>query len=459
MKSFPAFRFTLGLILTAAAWGCTSSGGGDDPPKAGAGGSSQGGGGSGGGGGRPAEGGSGGSAAGGASGGSAGAQAGSGGASAGAGGAMAGAGGQGGATDAAAPDAPPSNAAASKLIKLDTTAAGASVMGDVPKFPVAILLDETTFDFTKAKPKGEDIRFSTAEGAPLPHEIELWDATAKKAALWVKVDVTGNSTQMIKMTWGDPAAMDASDGKAVFDTKDGFMGVWHLSEPGSNEDGAYKDSTANEGHAKGVRMTPEGTGPGRVGNAILLDGSMNQWAEVAVEKSRMEGSAPNNMTYSIWFNAKSHTFEYQCMFAKGERDFRLHYFGKAEYYGNRHLTESCLESTAGNDVCPVNRGPTATDCKLGSWYHILAVHDYPRTRFYVNGKLDAELTNNGTWTADNQASVTIGTNPTSGQRNNRSFDGLLDEARLMLVTKDEHWIKLEYESQREGQKFSSFAAE
>ena len=42
------------------------------------------------------------------------------------------------------------------------------------------------------------------------------------------------------MTWGDPAAAAASDGKAVFDVKEGFMGVWHLSEPGSNQPGGIQ---------------------------------------------------------------------------------------------------------------------------------------------------------------------------------------------------------------------------
>ena len=38
----------------------------------------------------------------------------------------------------------------------------------------------------------------------------------------------------------------------------------------------------------------------------------------------------------------------------------------------------------------------------------------------------------------------------------RWWDGLLDEARLMEVVKDDHWIKLDYESQREGQQFLTF---
>jgi hypothetical protein len=38
----------------------------------------------------------------------------------------------------------------------------------------------------------------------------------------------------------------------------------------------------------------------------------------------------------------------------------------------------------------------------------------------------------------------------------RFWDGVLDEARVPKVPKDEHWIKLDYESQREGSKLLSF---
>ena len=273
--------------------------------------------------------------------------------------------------------APPSAGTKAKMIKLDTTPAGADVAGDVLKYPVAIVLNATNFDFAQAKPKGEDIRFATADGKALPYEIEFWDAPTKTAGIWVKVDVKGNSTQMIKMTWGDPNAADASDGKAVFSAEDGFLGVWHLSEPGSTTPAGYKDSTANGAHATGINMTVDGTGEGRVGKAILLANAKMQWAEVPAEKTVL---APEKMTYSIWLNAKSHTVEYQAMFSKGEGDFRLHYLGKAEFYGGKHYTESCLESSVSNDVCPVNN-KTGTDVKPGAgWFHILAIHNHPETQ-------------------------------------------------------------------------------
>src|SRR4051794_22535591 len=63
-------------------------------------------------------------------------------------------------------------------IILNTGAAGANVAADVKGFPVPLALTEANFDFSKAKPKGEDLRFSDAAGPALPYEIESWDAAA-----------------------------------------------------------------------------------------------------------------------------------------------------------------------------------------------------------------------------------------------------------------------------------------
>jgi hypothetical protein len=60
----------------------------------------------------------------------------------------------------------------------------------------------------------------------------------------------------------------------------------------------------------------------------------------------------------------------------------------------------------------------------------------------------------GTWTTGTKE-VAIGNNSSSM---GRSWDGYLDEARVMKVVKDANWVKLEYESQREGQKFLTMGA-
>jgi hypothetical protein len=452
----------LALTLTLAPQpGCSSSPQ-QAPADDGTGGSSGGKGGNRGTGGQSSGGKSGGSGGQSGSGGSAAGDGGSGGTSVGSGGQSGGSAGQddggsatggGGAEDAAVDSGPsgtgggggnPSTGTHFKMIKLDTTAAGAGVMVDVAKYPVAIVLNAMNFDFTQAKSKGEDVRFVTAAGAPLPFEIEFWDAAAKVAGLWVKVDLKGNAAQSIKMTWGDAAATAASNPNAVFDTKDGFIGVWHLSEPGSTTADGYKDATASAAHAAGVALTAASTGDGRVGKATLLSHATGQFIQVPVAKSTIYDMT-EKMTYSIWFNAKTRNgVSYQGVFTKGEGSFRLHFIGTT------NATECCIESTIHNDICAVGKTEVAT----GKWYHMVAVHDRPNIYYYLNGKLEAMDDEPAAWKSDPTKPVTIGTNASGPAA--RSFDGYLDEARILNVVKDANWVKLDYESQREGQTFLTF---
>src|SRR4051812_45161080 len=148
-------------------------------------------------------------------------------------------------------------------IIMNTTATGANIAGDVKKYPVAVQLTDSTFDFSKAKPNRDDIRFADAMGAALPYEIESWDAAAKKAAIWVRTDVKANDkTQFITLYWGNAEAASESDGKKVFDVADGFLGVWHLAEKGNVTAGGYKDATSSAAHATGVKITGDATADG-----------------------------------------------------------------------------------------------------------------------------------------------------------------------------------------------------
>ena len=85
--------------------------------------------------------------------------------------------------------------------------------------------------FSQAKPKGEDIRFF-GDGKPLAYQIEEWDAAKGAASIWVRIPVIqGNSRQEIKLYWGKSAAASESSGSAVFNESNGYLSVWHLSDP------------------------------------------------------------------------------------------------------------------------------------------------------------------------------------------------------------------------------------
>jgi hypothetical protein len=120
----------------------------------------------------------------------------------------------------------------SRRLYLNTTASGAGTMAPLTDFPVLVRLTHSNFNFSEAQNSGADIRFTLPDGTVLPMEIQRFDPSAQSAEIWVKVDtVFGNdSTHYFTMYWGNSNAASASNGGAVFDTSNGFLGVWHLNK-------------------------------------------------------------------------------------------------------------------------------------------------------------------------------------------------------------------------------------
>ena len=91
-----------------------------------------------------------------------------------------------------------------------TTPEGADLPASASEegFPLLVRLHKDFFDFSQAKPKGEDLRFF-AEGKPLTYQIEEWDAAKGTAGIWVRVPlIKGNERQEIQMRWGKANGCD-----------------------------------------------------------------------------------------------------------------------------------------------------------------------------------------------------------------------------------------------------------
>jgi hypothetical protein len=352
-----------------------------------------------------------------------------------------------------------------RTLHFDTTAAGADIANDVKDFPLAIVLDERNFNFSTAKADGADLRFTNdKDDAPLPHAIEHWDAPLKRALIWVKVPlVRGNrSDQVIFMQWQNPDAPDIARPVEVFDTTEGFVGVWHLDDEGSTVAGGYKDATANAAHGTGVNLAAGARVDGRVGKGIALDYAKTQWVKVDSEKRKLF-DVTRHVTFSIWAKARSFgntrsvdgraLVGYETMFAKGDNSWRVQKFGvRAWHNPPADLVEICVEREPRGDLCAIGR----TDMKLDTWYHFVGVHDHPHVKLYVNGRLEMVDRYDLPWTSGDHP-VGIG-NQSQFPDRGRQWDGVLDEARVMNVAKDTHWIKLDYESQREAQLLLKFGA-
>jgi hypothetical protein len=334
-------------------------------------------------------------------------------------------------------------------IKIDTAAAG--VAGNVANYPVAVVLKADNFDFAQANPQGVDIRFGKSDGTPIPYAIESFDGAGKSAVFWVKLDMVmgNNSTQSFNMYWGNPAAKDASDTSKVFTATDGFMGVYHLNEDGNSDPGGYKDSSDDPINGTGVAMAPGSSVAARIGKGTLLVNSRTdfkgQWIKVDDPKAITGFSATDHpVTASIWvyansFPGHSRIGNYETPFCKGDRSWTI----QRDYQGR---WEACTK--APSDSCAIGPGAQAKQ-----WVHLGIVQNKSNIRFFLNGRQVAQSGSTGM-----ASPHPLGIGQQSQYNEKRQWDGLVDEARVMSVEKNADWMKLEFESQKEGSTVVSFGA-
>lgn len=339
----------------------------------------------------------------------------------------------------------------SKKIFFNTTLTGAAVWGDVIGFPVLVRLSSENFNFSQTHANGDDIRFAKNDGTPLFYEIETWDSAKNAAAIWVRIDTIfgNNDKQNIMMYWGASNSSTGSgnitsfksNGAAVFDTANGFQGVWHFSEP---EGSAIIDATAN-----GYNGTPRGgsfpgLGQGIIGNANVFNG--NNFIEMTGTASSTL-NFPQHGTYcvSAWVNANSLSGEYQMIASKGDKQYNLQLKGTTKSW---QFTE--YQDTTGWDE-------TSYGAVARSWVYLVGVRSNLKQYLYVNGICADSVIYNLSYSPSDTTYA-----ERHGYRNTKCnfmigkkvdytawfFDGMIDEVRVSSKALSSDWIKLCYMNQR-----------
>jgi hypothetical protein len=288
----------------------------------------------------------------------------------------------------------------------------------VDDFPLLVRLDKDWFDFSQARPDGADIRFFTAEGKPLPYQIELWDAAEGTAAIWVRIpEIRGNARQEIKMHWGNPAAAHASDGKAVFNASNGYVSVWHMDQPVTDEVGTLESNDTGTADVAGI-----------IGRARRFPGGKGVFCGDKIEKLP-SGAAPHSS--QAWFRPETIN---STVLAWGNEQAQ----GKVvmQFASPPHVRADCYFSD----------GNVASDGTLSrnQWLHVVHTYQQGDSRIYVNGVLAGQGPTRGTpLSIQSPARLWIG-----GWYNNYNFTGDIDEVRISRVVRSADWVRLEYENQK-----------
>jgi hypothetical protein len=342
----------------------------------------------------------------------------------------------------------------SRRLLLNTAASGANVSGTVYRFPVLVRLSAATFDFSAAKPGGEDIRFTKSDAGltEIPFEIEQWDRANARAALWVLVDTVrgGSATQSLFMFWGNPAAADASSPASVFDTTNGFQGVWHLAQAGNT---IAPDATPNGYDGVPSGMTAASAVAGTIGIGQRFDGVSSCITMPNTAQGRLNFAEDAPYTLSAWVYVEALDTGVHMIAGKGHEQYYMdlkHNQGAPKWeiveYG---VHDSGMAWKASGDTVPV---------AAREWRYIAGVHAPAGQTIYNNGAY--RMYENWYRMGDTLVPRNTGENVSIGRHIKSvqsfweegycAFNGIIDEVRVSSVARSADWIKLEYMNQKPG---------
>jgi hypothetical protein len=121
------------------------------------------------------------------------------------------------------------------------------------------------------------------------------------AEIWVNVDTirVNSDSQYITMLWGNPSADNALVGSSVFDTANGFQGVWHLNENLSTSTDSVRDRTSNNNHGSWVENEISAV-DGAIGGALKFNGSTSGNESYVKLPNATNLDYHGNITISCW---------------------------------------------------------------------------------------------------------------------------------------------------------------
>jgi len=334
----------------------------------------------------------------------------------------------------------------SQRLRLNTAASGADVQGDVFNVPVLVRLNSDNFDFSEAAPNGADLRFTKSDTISLPYEIERWDAASENADLWVKIDtIYGNdSIQAITMLWGNPEAASTSNCTAVFDTADGFAGVWHLSETSGT---SARDASSGlfTGAYKGGLPRSE-QGPSGVGQTITsVDTDY-------VDMGDMLDPEMRSLSISVWIK-RGMLSGPQALIAKTNGELPKTSYGYLLSIDPGNYPHFNI-ATGGADWGEASTFQMASDYAIDdttSWHHVFAVIDRSgneRCKVYVDGIDRTSTSASGDITSVAGVSNTLNLRIGTESDGNVSYKGAVDEAVIAFTARSADWVKLCYMNQK-----------
>jgi hypothetical protein len=249
------------------------------------------------------------------------------------------------------------------------------------------------------------------------------------------------------MYWGNPDCENGSDGSAVFDTADGFQGVWHLAESGNT---TSFDATYNRYNGTSYGMSDQSSVDGVIGRAQYFDGVSSHITMTGSADGKLDFPEDGSYSISLWAYANSIDSAWHGLAGKGHRQYYLQFKCFPDLSPSWEFIE--YQDQVGWEFSEFF--PPSTPAS-GQWVFLTGVRDGNRQILYVNGEMvvDTMLINQSDLPRVTGGDFTIGChlNPDSlpALQGFNFFNGKIDEVRVISSVPDADWVRLCYLNQKE----------
>lgn len=338
------------------------------------------------------------------------------------------------ASDVAVEDGAPSDGPATWRFRRPLTLDASQVASPLSDFPVLVRWSADPQVATYAQSDGRDIKFTTADGTQLAHEIERYDQATGELIAWVRAPTVDSSADtVLYMYYGHATATPQQDPTQVWSSE--FRGVWHLGETSGT---VVEDSTSNNLDGARTSTTQPSAAAGAIGGGASYGGTVDV---IDVGASSLLDNA--NLTFEAWVlvNAEANTI-YRRIF-----DFPTGFAANPVLaYPTDNVaahTRALMFDMAG----PAARVTPDNSFTAGEWHHVaFTLSPYG---IYIDGQSQT-LTVSPVVLAQDNTRVTLGARQTT---TDRALNGLLDEVRISSVTRSSAWIATTFANQKDNSTF------
>ena len=296
---------------------------------------------------------------------------------------------------------------------------------------------------------GWDIVFKDKNCLTLDHEIDYYDGTTGTLVAWVRIpDLTNTEDSEVYMYYGDSNVICSPENPDGLWDPSIYEAVYHLSDD-------YKDSTSNDhdGSNYGTTFTAS-----QIGRGALFTPS-NGWDYIDLGSWNV---SDNDLVVQAWvwpndFNQGDPRVVSKC--ADWGLGAQEHVFMLSLYNGDngenrmRFRVKTGTYNAAGT-VELFGNSPNGYLPSAQEWYFLTGSYfdSSDQMKLWRDSTGDATIYQNG-WLRQNSWPVWIGANPYGSSNSEYTWDGILDEVRIISEGRSAGWITTEYRNQSDPGNF------